>query len=217
MSYREAIEDGIPIKSSAGHFSQGGYYPPCHYCGQPVYSWAYQRGVKYTCPECRETVIRLKREDTTEIATNDKLKRLNHAIKRVSAITDIKLYEKAIAFIRNHIDRPGWFQSTEEIMVAMELIRCHVKAHHQVKVYEYRVDFVLEDMKVILEIDGPIYHGKDKERYQQIRDDAIQRKFGEGWEVIRIKTDCINMNITKLLPGIRAVLEKRKKNAHQFT
>lgn len=23
MSYREAIEDGIPIKSSAGHFSQG--------------------------------------------------------------------------------------------------------------------------------------------------------------------------------------------------
>ena len=72
-------------------------------------------------------------------------------------------------------------------------------------------------MKVILEIDGPIYHGKDKERYQQIRDDAIQRKFGEGWEVIRIKTDCINMNITKLLPGIRAVLEKRKKNAHQFT
>ncbi len=216
MSYQEAIEDGIPVKKG-GAYSQRGYYPPCHYCGQPIFSWAYQRGVRYTCPDCRKEVIRQKRDDMSENAMNKKLKKLTHAVKRVSGVTDINPYEKAIEYISNHLDRPGWFQSTEEIMVAMELIRRGVKAYHQVKVYDYRVDFVLADMKVILEIDGPIYHGKDKERYQQIRDDAIRRKFGEHWEVIRIKTDCINMNITKLLPAIKAVLKKRKKNAHQFT
>ena len=102
-------------------------------------------------------------------------------------------------------------------MVALELARRGVNAHHQVKVFEYTVDFVLPEMKVVLEIDGAPYHGKDRQKYQQTRDDVIKWKLGDGWEVIRINTDNINTNITKLIPGIRAVLNSRKKCARQFT
>lgn len=132
------------------------------------------------------------------------------AIKRVSKMADIQKYNKAISWIRKNIDHKGWFQSTEEIMVAMELIRRGVKAHHQVRIYEYSVDFVLPEYKVILEVDGRIYHGKDKLKQQIMRDEAVSNKMGAGWQVVRISTDCINMNVTKLISAIKKVLQKRK-------
>lgn len=216
MSYHEALEDGIPMKKGAD-YSRNGYYPPCHICGQPVYTWAYRRGVKYTCSACRAEVIRQEREEKEDKAALVKEKKLEKAIKRVSAVTDIAAYDKAIKYIRDHLDRSGWFQSTEEIMVAMELIRRGVRGRHQVKVFEYSLDFVLDELKVVLEIDGSVFHGRDREKYQQTRDDVIRWKFGDGWEVIHIKTDCINMNVTRLMPAINEVLKKRKKCARQFT
>ena len=132
-------------------------------------------------------------------------------------MTDIAQYKAAIDLVRKKLNNRGWFQSTEEIMVALELARRGVNAHHQVKVFEYTVDFVLPEMKVVLEIDGAPYHGKDRQKYQQTRDDVIKWKLGDDWEVIRISTDNINTNITKLIPGIRAVLNSRKKCARQFT
>ena len=95
-------------------------------------------------------------------------------------------------------------------MVAMELIRRGVKAYHQVKIYEYSVDFVLPDYKVILEVDGSIYHGKDRLKQQDMRDEVVSDKMGDGWQVVRISTDCINMNITKLMLAIKKVLSQRK-------
>ena len=97
-------------------------------------------------------------------------------------------------------------------MVALELVRRGVKAHHQVKIFDYSVDFILPDMKVALEIDGKLFHGKDRLEYQTKRDEAIANKLGDGWEIIRITTDNINMNVTKLITGINAVLKRRKSS-----
>lgn len=52
MSYIEAQRDGIPTKvDKRGNTA---YYPPCHICGNPVYSWAYRPGTRYTCRDCKE-------------------------------------------------------------------------------------------------------------------------------------------------------------------
>ena len=52
MSYLEAKKDGIPIKvDKRGNTA---YYPPCQYCGEPVYPWAYRPGIRYTCRVCKE-------------------------------------------------------------------------------------------------------------------------------------------------------------------
>jgi len=214
MSYLEAKEDGIPFEQ--GPFRQTTYYPPCRFCGAPVRSWSYLRNAKYACPECRKEAVAQERAERNRKDLIGKERKLDNAIRRISKVADITLYDKAIELVRKKLNRQGWFQSTEEIMVALELARRGVKAHHQVKIFEYIVDFVLPEMKVVLEIDGRSYHGKDRQKYQQIRDDVIKWKLGDGWEVIRISTDNINTNITKLLPGIRAVLSRRK-SARQFT
>ena len=96
-------------------------------------------------------------------------------------------------------------------MVALELIRLKIKAHHQVKIYNYRIDFILPDYKVALEIDGKLFHGKEKKEYEELRDETIRNKLGDGWEVIHIDTENINMNITRLMPAIRAVLKRRQR------
>jgi len=208
MGWHEAMEDGIPIvKDNTKHNL---YYPPCHICGSPVYSWSYIRGIKYTCKDCRTELVRQTREEGNASSADNKQKKLNKAIKRISKVTDIAPYEDAIRQVGLNLNKYGWYQSTEEIMVALELIRCGIKAHHQVRIFDYVVDFILPEMKVALEIDGKIYHGKEKLGYQSARDEAIMYKLGAGWEMIRISTDNINQNITKLIPGINAILVRRK-------
>ena len=208
MSWHEAIEDGIPVAKDSAKRSC--YYPPCHICGEPVYSWSYIRGCQYTCKGCKTELVRQAREERSAIGTGKKKEKLKTAIKRISKVTNIAPYEDAIRLVEKNLNKRGWYQSTEEIMVALELIRCGVKSFHQVKIFEYTVDFILPDLKVALEIDGKIYHGKDKLEYQSQRDDAITYKLGEGWEMIRIFTDNINQNVTKLIPGINAILKSRK-------
>ncbi len=57
-------------------------------------------------------------------------------------------------------------------------------------------------MKVVLEVDGWIYHSRDRERPQQTRDDVICWRLGDGWQVIHIDTENINKNVTRLMKGI---------------
>lgn len=209
MSYHEAIADGIPIRVDRAGFDQ--YCPPCRLCGSPVPSWSYISGTQYTCRKCREIMVIENVKKETETSSDKQCARLERAIKRISKVSNIEPYSEGIAWIKGQLGRKGYFQSTEEVMVALELIRRGITACHQVAVHNYKVDFVIADLKVALEIDGAIYHGKDRIKREQQRDEVIVYKLGEGWELIRISTDNINKNITKLIPAIKAILAKRKE------
>ncbi len=65
--------------------------------------------------------------------------------------------------------------------------------------------------KNLLEIDGKLFHGNDRAEKEYIRDEVIAGKFGDEWEVVHIDAENINMNITKLIPAIKAVLKERHK------
>ena len=207
MGYPDAITDNVPIDKGYDGFRR--YHPPCHICGTPVNCWNYVSGTKYACSECRVILASLEHAKKRESSADKQMKRLDRAVKRISRVTDIDPYDNAISYVQENLDNPGWFQSTEEMMVALELFRRKVVAQHQVRVFEYTIDFLLPEMKVILEIDGSIYHGRDRERREQIRDELISEKL--GCEVIRIPTDNINKNVTLLLPAISVVLRNRKR------
>lgn len=213
MSYYDALADSIPMDKDSKGFTR--YYPPCRICGSPVYTWSYVSGTKYVCKECRTQLIAMERESKASTLADKKEGKLAEAIKRISKVTDVEPYGNAITWVSKNLCKPGWFQSTEEIMVALELIRRGVKAHHQVRVYDYRVDFVLPEYKVALEIDGSIFHNKSNWEQEAVRDEIIKAKLGDGWEVIRISDDNINTNVTKLLPAIKAAKAYRKRKYAQ--
>jgi len=214
MSYQEALSDGIKIGKDSKGFNV--YYPPCHICGESVQSWGYSSQKTYTCKECKVIRNELRKEELSDLRKVDKESKLNEALVRISKVSDIIKYESAIDRVRKHLGKANWFESTEEIMVALELIRHGIRAHHQVKVLKFRVDFVLPDEKIILEIDGKPFHGADRKSYEQERDQAIISMFGDEWDVIRISTDHINKNVTRLIQAVKAVKKSRQKYRASF-
>lgn len=211
MAHYEAVEDNILMEYHNGHTW---YYPPCRICGTPVASWGYRRDLQYTCSECKRYLVEAK---INQDSLDRKTLKFEQAVKRISKVTDIGRYETAIMTVKKSLDKKGWFQSTEEIMVAIELVKRGFKVHHQVKIYEFSVDFIIPELQVALEIDGRVFHGKDKKARESIRDEVIREKLGDGWKLIRIDTDNINTNITKLIPAIKAVRKSRMQKRVQYS
>lgn len=201
MGYKEAIEDGIK--------KTGSYYNiPCCVCNKAlVTSASYSRDKKYICKTCKK--ISEGRKDPGQVI-NKEIK-FQNAVSRLEVLVDnFDAYKEAIEKIRKTLHHVGWYRSTEEIMVAIELLQKGVKTIHQQKVGKYSVDFVLPDFKVLLEIDGKPFHNNHTLAREGERDGTILLKMGVDWEIVRIDTDKINKDIQKLLPSIEAILEYRK-------
>ena len=210
MGYREAKEDGIRTYKNKRTNSTI-YYPRCQYCDKEVMSLSYIRDNKYSCKECKLENYLSDKETRACNNKDAKNRKFDNAIKRIEQhASDITKYSKAISTIKSYLHRDGWFDSTEEIMVAIELCKNKMGFRHQVKFGRYRVDFLLESEKVVLEVDGILFHNAKTREKEQLRDNLIVLNLGAEWEVIRITDTDINSNITNLVKAIQKVKQKRK-------
>lgn len=210
MGYKEAIEDGIRIYKNP-RTRNNTYYPKCQYCGKEVMSLSYIRQNKYSCKGCKLENYLSDKECKLENNREVKENKFKNAIIRISENADILKYNKAIKTIEGYLHKDGWFDSTEEIMVAIELCKRNIKFNHQVRFGRYRVDFLLPEEKIILEVDGVLFHTEKTREKEMIRDNLIILNLGAEWEVIRITDNDINSNITKLVPALRKVAKRRKE------
>lgn len=208
--HQEAIEDRVRwVKTPKMLMTR--YYPKCHKCGQETMSYSYQRGVKYTCADCKLLEFLSDKVSRTSQDFESKEKKFAKAIERIERKTRItKAYQVAAEKIHNKLHQSGWFDSTEEIMVAIQLVKSGIKTRHQVQLGRYRADFVLPDYKIVLEVDGVLYH-KGKEEKDKLRDQLIVLALGADWEVIRISDTLVNENITKVTQAITRVKRHREK------
>lgn len=215
MGYKEAIEDNIKIKR--GKYDNF-YFPKCHICGSEVVSLTYNRTQKYTCKACK-TLGLLSDKNRQVIDNYDaKERKFDNAVNRIKKqYTRLpKSYQRAFGVIHSKLHRRGWFDSTEEIMVAIELVCKGIKARHQVKMGRYRVDFLLPELKVVLEVDGHLFHNGNTSEKEKVRDNLIIANLGSEWEVIRISDTLINKNIKMLVKSIKSVIDTRKKLRNQY-
>ena len=65
--------------------------------------------------------------------------------------------------------------------------------------------------KIVLEVDGILFHTERTFDKENIRDNLILLTLGADWEVVRITDELINQNITKLVPAIRKIKKERKE------
>ena len=167
--------------------------------------------IRLKCSTCRSIQAKQKQRQREEERKNKCLCRIEKSIAFLKKHYDIKDYEPAIVSIKEKAGKPGWFQSINEILVALELTRLKIKAKHQASVCNYRVDFLLVDFKVILEVDS-LFHNKEKD---QKRDEFIKSKIGTEWEIIRVDGELLKKNLRRLVPGIKSVLTRRRKDKQQ--
>jgi len=208
MSYNEAIEDNIRYEKIG---LDNMYYPICHMCGKEAKSRSYIRTNTYTCKNCKDLQFFADKQIRLNENINIKEKKLENAILRIYKHAKNKnQYKKAINIVKSKLNTLGWFDSTEEIMVAIELLKNHIKFKHQVKMGRYRIDFILPYDKVVLEVDGTLFHNEKTKAKEEVRDNLIISHLGAEWEVVRITDVLINQNITKLVQAINKIVEKRK-------
>lgn len=207
-----AQRDGLEYYRGPGRGSMTGsiwFKIKCEECGETYDSTVYYGDEKPNlCEPCKKGWK--KKEKAKDKAYQQNLldsvmtkaeQRFYKAVEKMrSQVKDFRAYEKAVKLAERRCES---FGSQPEVMAAIELVKNGIRAIPQQPVRRYRVDFVLPDYKVILEIDGERYH--ERRLYPTNREAEIQLAFGMDWEIIHISAEKISKNFKCLLPEIRKI------------
>lgn len=210
MSIKEAKEDGIyyfydPNRGKCG--SRGAYVfrVPCDKCGAVVEVVNYGRGRKYICPECAKQRDRINRHKKTTGSKEER--RFDQAVEKLRRqVPDMAPYKTAIALARTRFYEYG---SVPEVLVAFELLRLGYRIIPQQKIKQYRADFVLPDERLVIEVDGGIFH---KTNNFSDRDAIIQRTLGGDWLIIHIPAELIAEDVRKVKACIDVMIKNYRNH-----
>ena len=122
---------------------------------------------------------------------------------------DMSEYRNAAVTVQKYL-YTNWdkFDSADEIIAAIVLIKNGVQLKMQHKVGKYQIDILLPDEKIALEIDGDRH--RSRQEYDSQRDLEIRDALGEEWEIVRIGTHYIEENCGKLLEAVTTLRKKKK-------
>lgn len=200
MGIREADHDGIEYYydetvGARGHKGALVYLVKCSQCGAKMKSLSYGQNKKYVCPDCKYNRKVKQREveaDLLDSITTKSDRRFAKAVEELRKQTKhFGQYAKVIRLAQTAAERYG---SVPEAMVAIELLQLGYRVIPQQKIGKYRVDFYLPDEKIVVEVDGSLYHQKQKDG----REATIQLSLGIDTRIIHLPAELIAKDIHKL-------------------
>lgn len=181
----------------------------CWICGNKATStrvldgYAYEEGHTYRyksvspwyrcyCDICRD---KIDEQEAEERKLYIKLKKKEMFKKACDILEnqDTKMYEykDSIEVVRDFLtNNPDKFDSSYEVLAAIVLVQNHIHSKMQYRIGNYQVDFLLDELGIVLEIDGDRH--KYNKKYDSKRDEFIKKELGYGWDIIRIKTDYLD-------------------------
>lgn len=101
------------------------------------------------------------------------------------------------------------FMSSSEIIVAILLQEYGFEYYANYSILSYRVDFYVPELKVCVEVDGALH--QHKLEYDSNRDIEIRNALGYEWEIVRIPVKYIEENPSKIIDGIEALAEEKRR------
>ena len=153
----------------------------CLICGEEFESG---KANAYSCDKCESKIRLIKKMEMVDKAQRELEKR-----------TGKKPVKERVM---NGIDN---FSSMTEAVVAIQMERIGLKYETQKDIAGKKADFVIPEIKIILEIDGELYHTDEDKSF--LRDRQIMAVVGEGWEIVHIHTEEVPMytwNLRDALP-----------------
>lgn len=163
----------------------------CKMCGKMyIHNKCRAKSSATYCEDCKKALQAQKAKE--KIGDRDKYEvRFDKAIEELrKQIDDPEAYIKPIEIASTKKYRYG---SIPEVMVAVELLRLKYKIIPQQRIGKYHVDFLIKDKKLVIEVDGKLFH-----RDKNSREAEIQLMLGLDWKIIHIPAELIRKNIGKL-------------------
>ena len=205
MGIREADLDGIehyfdPNEGKNGEWGIEVFVVPCSYCGEKVIRKSYGRNTKYICDACKVKKMEKRRitqkkrdafvDHLYDAITTKEEQRFNDAVDAIAKqVKYFDSYEEDI-----EIARRGQFKygSIPEAMAAIELIHLGYSIIPQQKIGKYRVDFYIPKQKVVVEVDGSLYHPNG---IKGDREATIQFSLGLDAKILHVPAETIKKNV----------------------
>ena len=210
-----AEADGIKYHKTEKNENQRQVYGytfeiPCEVCGKIYEQRVYRSDDRHVCPYCKvigkKRIAAAKQTLINKVYTPGEQRFFKARELYLQQVKNANNRDRAIAVAEKACEK---FGSIPEAMVGIELIRLGYHIYPQHKIGQYHVDFAIPDQKLIVEVDGSLYHS-DKAKLLQ-RDAAIGYIIGFDWVIVHIPADLIKKDITKTKSCIDAMLQHRGK------
>lgn len=184
---------------------------PCWKCGERTEVDHHTITYRAFCVPCEKEYNTKKSSDLKEYVRLKTIIMHERAMRLLEKQgIEVYYYKEASEVVLEFALKPGEkFSSSHEMVAAMELIRNRIKIKTQQSVGEYRVDFLIHEMKIVFEVDG--YMHKNSKVKDNERDIALRNTLGTEWEVVRISTKNIEENIDKLVDAIEAIADYKRE------
>lgn len=122
---------------------------------------------------------------------------------RIDISREAQIVRKRIA---SNIDK---FFSLQEVMVAIQLEHQKITYETQKEIKGRKVDFFLPDKKIILEIDGGLYHTDENKEF--LRDRKIMQGVGGDYEIVHIEAESVPRYTWNLKEALEFIIDQRKE------
>ena len=212
MTDEELNRLGVTRKTD--EFGRTAYIAPCVICGKPVGMRMFTTEKVVKCSFCKKEVAKRRkarvdaaREEILSVLADDLGTDYEHLRRFEKATTKFgRAYADNIETARKAIDK---FDSVPEVVACIELLHIGARVIVQQRVGRFTVDFCLPDEKVVVEIDGSLYHADASE--EGVRDHAISYMLEGDWEIRHIPADAVMKNHVAFGKGMRSMLNERRE------
>lgn len=158
----------------------------------------------YTCDKCESKIKLIKKMEMVDKAQKE-LEKRKGKMRRFKEKFDMSKYTNEVKNrVVNGIDN---FSSMPEAIVAIQMQRIGLKYETQKDIAGKKVDFIIPEIKIILEIDGELYHTDEDKEF--LRDRQIMHEVEEKWEIVHIKAKEIPKYTWNLREGLPYVVSER--------
>lgn len=203
----------LGVKRTITDYGHIVYEVPCSICGKTTRVLRFNPTRSYKCVICDGAIIK-KREEKRRLARLQHEEELAEEIG-VDAVhyrrfeNGVKKFGPKHFFAIEQAEKMiGKYESVSEVIACIELLYIGARVIPHQKVGELVVDFCLPDEKLIIEIDGSIYHTDiDKE---QRRDKALINMLGSDWVVKHVPAESVAKEHKAFRKAMKIYLDDRK-------
>ena len=211
--YSDEELEAYGVKRTKANDGLSVYEMPCAVCGRTTRTRSFFPTKIAKCSFCRgeieqkriKKIAAAKKQHEEKMAEEIGIDRVHYS-RFEKGVSKFGLeYLPAIERAEQAIEK---FESVPEVVACIELLHNGVRVIPHQAVGTYTVDFCLPDEKVVVEIDGSIYHANPDREYR--RDYAITNMLGSDWIIRHIPSDLVMKNHEAFGRNMKRMLDDRR-------